>query len=174
MTEPRPSLPVRLLAGVARAVLTLFVLLDEIARPLYRPLTLWLSSLALIARMEAAIARMSRLAILALLAIPFAIAEPAKIGGLLLMADGRFKSGLIMLGLAHLFSFIVVERIYHAGREKLLTYGWLNWIMTLLARLRDRALGWIRSSSAYRAAIALRDDIRSWWRRQHPGGRSPR
>lgn len=174
MTEPRPSLPVRLLTGLARAVLTFLVLLDEIARPLYRPLTRWLSSLALIARMEAAVARMSRLALLALLAIPFAIAEPAKIGGLLLMADGRFKSGLLMLGLAHLFSFIVVERIYHAGREKLLTYGWLNWIMTLLARLRDRALGWIRSSAAYRAAIALRDDIRQWWRRQHPGGRSPR
>jgi hypothetical protein len=174
MTDHRPSLPIRLLSAFARAVLTLLVLIDEIARPLYRPLTRWISSLALIARMEAAIARLPRLAILLLLAIPFAIAEPAKLGSLFLIADGRMKSGLIMLGLAHLFSFIVVERIYHAGREKLLTYGWLNWTMTLLASLRDRALAWIRSSAIYRSVIALRDDVRQWWRRHSPGDRGPR
>lgn len=154
----------RLLLPVVRGVLTVIVLFDEIARPLYRPLADRIAALRLVLRMEAAIARLPRLGILLLLAIPFAIAEPAKLGGLILIARGQLALGLTVLGLAHLFSFIVVERIYHAGRDKLLTYGWLNWSMTLLAQLRDRALTWIRGSSAYRSALALRDEIRGWWR----------
>lgn len=167
---PSPERPMlsRILLAILKGLLTALVLFDELLRPLYRPLVDAIASLRIVARMELAIARMPRLGILLLLAIPFAIAEPAKIGGLFLIADGRVKAGIIMLGVAHLFSFIVVERIYHAGRDKLLTYGWLNWTMTLLARLRDTALAWIRTSSAYRSAIALRDDVRRWWREHSP------
>ena len=162
--RPKGSPLVRGLLAIAKGVLIALVLFDEVARPLYRPLAKAIASLRIVARLEAAIARLPRLGILLLLAIPFAIAEPAKLGSLILIARGQVTIGLIMLGLAHLFSFIVVERIYDAGRDKLLTYGWLNWLMTLLAQLRDKALGWVRSSSAYRAAMALRDEARRWWR----------
>lgn len=154
----------RVLFAILRAVLTVVIVFDEIARPLYRPLIDWVASLRIVARMEVAIARQSRLAILALLAVPFAIAEPLKLLGLLMMADGRFRTGLVIFAFAHLVSFLLVERIYHAGREKLLTYGWLNWLMTLLDRLRRRALDWVRSSAAYAFAIRARDAARAWWR----------
>ncbi|MCZ8040890.1 MAG: hypothetical protein O9330_00285 [Beijerinckiaceae bacterium] len=152
----------RLLFAILRAVLTVVIVFDEIARPLYRPLVDWVASLRIVARAEAVIARQSRLAILALLAVPFAIAEPLKLLGLVMMADGRFRTGLFAF--AHLVSFLLVERIYHAGREKLLTYGWLNWLMTLLDRLRRRALDWVRSSAAYAFARRARDAARAWWR----------
>jgi hypothetical protein len=154
----------RLLFAFLRAVLTVVVIIDEIARPLYRPLVEWVASLRIVARMEAVIARQSRLAILALLAVPFAIAEPLKLLGLVVMAQGRFRTGLVVFAFAHLVSFLLVERIYHAGREKLLTYGWLNWLMTLLDRLRRRALDWVRSSAAYAFALSARDAARAWWR----------
>lgn len=154
----------RVLFAILRAVLTVVIVFDEIARPLYRPLIDWVASLRIVARMEAVIARQSRLAILALLAVPFAIAEPLKLLGLLMMADGRFRTGLVIFAFAHLVSFLLVERIYHAGRDKLLTYGWLNWLMTLLDRLRRRALDWVRSSAAYAFAIRARDAARAWWR----------
>lgn len=153
-----------LLFAILRAVLTVVIVFDEIARPLYRPLIDWVASLRIVARAEAMIARQSRLSILALLAVPFAIAEPLKLLGLWMMADGRFRSGLVVFAFAHLVSFLLVERIYHAGREKLLTYGWLNWLMTLLDRLRRRALDWVRSSAAYAFAIRARDAARAWWR----------
>jgi hypothetical protein len=152
------------LLAFLRGVLTVLIVIDEIARPLYRPLIRWLSSLRVVARIEAAIAPLPRLAILILLAIPFAIAEPLKLLGLLLMGQGRIKIGLVVLGCAHLASFLIVERIYHAGRDKLLSYGWLAGMMTLLVTLRTQALDWIRASAAYRIAIALRDDVRRWWR----------
>lgn len=169
MTELHPQndkrgLVARILFAILRTILTVAIVIDEIARPLYRPLIAWFASLRIVARMEAVIARQSRLAILALLAVPFAVAEPLKLLGLLMMAGGRARTGLVVFGFAHLVSFLLVERIYHAGRDKLLTYGWLAWTMALLDRLRRRALGWVRSSAAYAFALRSRDAARQWWR----------
>lgn len=154
----------RVLFAILRIILTVAIVIDEIARPLYRPLIAWFASLRIVARMEAVIARQPRLAILTLLAVPFAIAEPLKLLGLVMMAGGRARSGLLIFGFAHLVSFLLVERIYHAGREKLLTYGGFAWTMTLLDRLRRRALDWVRSSAAYAFALRSRDSARAWWR----------
>jgi hypothetical protein len=152
------------LSAILRGILTFLILLDEIARPLYRPLTQWFASLRIVARLEAAIARLPRALVLIALAIPFAIAEPLKIAGLVLIARGQLAAGILVLGFAHLASFLVVERIYHAGREKLMSYGWFAWAMGWLIRLRAKALGWIRSSAAYAFAIRSRDAARRWWR----------
>ena len=130
----------------------MFVLvLDGIFRPLYRPVITAISGLTFIKRLENRIARLPRLAILLCLAVPFAIAEPMKIVGLVLIAHGAFKSGLALTILAHLSTFLIVERIYHAGREKLLTYGWLAWIMRYVRfarsfydRFKLAALNWVR------------------------------
>lgn len=160
----KKSLPVRLALGIVRAVLTVFIILDEIARPFYGPLVRWFASLRLVHRLEEAVSRLPRPLVLLALAVPFAIAEPLKLVGLVLMARGAFWPGLIVLGLAHLASFLIVERIYEAGRKKLLTYAWFAWIMGLVTRLRDRVLGWVRASAAYAFAIRTRDAARRWWR----------
>lgn len=163
---PQHSLPVRLVMALARGVLIFLVLLDEVARPLYRPLSDWLARLRIVARMEAAIAKLPRLAILALLAIPFAVAEPLKIIGVIMIARDQVVAGLVVLGLSYLASFLLVERIYHAGRDKLLTYRWLAWVMGLITTIRGRAVAWVRASAAYAFALRVRDEVRNWWRGQ--------
>nr|WP_222856775.1 hypothetical protein [Agrobacterium pusense] len=127
------------------------MVLDGIFRPLYRPVIRALSNLKIIQRLESRIAQLPRLVILLCLAVPFAIAEPMKIIGLVLFAHGAFKSGVVLTIIAHLSTFLIVERIYHAGREKLLTYGWLAWIMRYVRfarsfydRLKLAALSWIK------------------------------
>jgi len=134
-----------------RAIIVFAMVLDGIFRPLYRPVIRALSNLKIIQRLESRIAQLPRLAILLCLAVPFAIAEPMKIIGLVLFAHGTFKSGVVLTIIAHLSTFLIVERIYHAGREKLLTYGWLAWIMRYVRfarsfydRLKLAALSWIR------------------------------
>ncbi|MBW9080298.1 hypothetical protein JNB84_20250 [Rhizobium pusense] len=134
-----------------RAIIVFAMVLDGIFRPLYRPVIRALSNLIIIQRLESRIAQLPRLAILLCLAVPFAIAEPMKIIGLVLFAHGAFKSGVVLTIIAHLSTFLIVERIYHAGREKLLTYGWLAWIMRYVRfarsfydRLKLAALSWIR------------------------------
>jgi len=134
-----------------RAIIVFAMVLDGIFRPLYRPVIRALSNLKIIQRLESRIAQLPRLAILLCLAVPFASAEPMKIIGLVLFAHGAFKSGVVLTIIAHLSTFLIVERIYHAGREKLLTYGWLAWIMRYVRfarsfydRLKLAALSWIR------------------------------
>jgi len=134
-----------------RAIIVFAMVLDGIFRPLYRPVIRALSNLKIIQRLESRIAQLPRLVILLCLAVPFAIAEPMKIIGLVLFAHGAFKSGVVLTIIAHLSTFLIVERIYHAGREKLLTYGWLAWIMRYVRfarsfydRLKLAALSWIK------------------------------
>lgn len=162
-TRPTP-LPVRALRALVEVVLAALILLDELARPLYRPLARWIASLRLVARMEAAIARMPRLAVLLLLALPLAIAEPLKLVGLVLMGRGQFALGVAVLALAYLASFLIVERIYHAGRAQLLSYRWLAWATGHLSRLRAALLDWVRASAAWRFMQARRQAVRRWWR----------
>ncbi|MDS7594810.1 hypothetical protein [Agrobacterium tumefaciens] len=134
-----------------RAIIVMVSFIDVIFRPLYRPVVKAISAMAVFRHIEAHIARQSRLVILLLLAVPFAIAEPLKVVGLIVMAHGHVASGLTMVIMAHLATFLIVERIYHAGREKLLTYAWLAWGMRYVGiarafydRIRLAVLNWVR------------------------------
>ncbi len=161
---PEKGAPRRTALFLLRGLIAIFIILDEIARPLYRPLIKRFAALRMIQRLEEGVARLPRPLVLLALAVPFAIAEPLKLVGVLLMAREQFWLGLVILCGAYLASFLIVERIYHAGREKLLTYRWFAWAMGLVTRLRDEVLGWVRSSQAYGFAMRTRDAARRWWR----------
>jgi hypothetical protein len=47
--------------------------------------------------------------------------------------------GLAIIVLAYLTSFVVVECIFHAGRDKLLTYNWCRWLMDRVEVVRHWA-----------------------------------
>lgn len=171
MSDSLPPSPVlergpltRGLLALLRAVITVFVILDEFLRPLYRPLLRRLAELRIMRRLEESVAALPRPLVMLALAIPFAIAEPLKLFGLLLFARGQFWAGLVVTAFAHLMSFVFVERIYHAGREKLLSYRWFAWVMGQVVRVRDGVLGWVRATAAYGLAMRTRDAVRHWWR----------
>lgn len=165
MANARSTGPVlRGLRMLLESMLSLVILIDELLRPLYRPLLRAVASLGIVRRAEIFIARQSRLTILVLLAVPFAVAEPLKILALVLLATGKFWSGAVLLGLAHLASFLLVERIYHAGRAELRTYPWFAWTMDRLTGLRDAVLTRLRASAAYRGGRHVARRMRRWWR----------
>lgn len=95
------------------------------------------------------------MAILVLFVVPFAIAEPLKIVGVVLITRGALVSGVVIIVGAYLMSFVLVERIFDAGREKLLTYGWLRWIMDRVEMVRS-AIGEMKKK--------LVEGIRRWLR----------
>ena len=139
------TLPIRFLVG-------LVLVADTVARPLYRPLLDRIASWKITEAFERQVARLPRLAILVLFAVPFAIAEPLKVFALLLMASGKIVVGLPLLVFSYLVTFLLVERIYHVGREKLLSYGWFHLCMTYvwalqgrLKAVKDEAMSTIRS-----------------------------
>lgn len=147
-------------------VVGLVVLLDELVRPLYRPIVAWFASLTLVARLEARVARLPPHGALLALAVPFAVAEPLKLLALLLLARGAFLAGLATMAVAHLGSFLLVERVYHAGRTQLLTIGWFARVVGWLDAIRQAVIGRIKASAAWRRAAALafavRERLRAW------------
>lgn len=159
------TLLLRLLRLPLDILLTLLVLLDEAARPLYRPLLRWVAGLRLMQRFERWVARLPRLAILILLAIPFCFAEPLKFVALFWMAEGHARTGLVTLVLAYLASFVIVERIYRAGEAKLMTYGWFAVLMERLIAIRATLIAWARATAVFRAATRVRQRVRSWFAR---------
>lgn len=131
------------------------IVLEGAARPLYRPLGRRVANLRLIKALERGVARLPPYAALAVLAVPFAIADPLKIAGLYWMGTGHFALGLTTLGFAYGASFVIVERIYHAGRPKLLTIKWFATIMAFAASLKDAALARLRTTRVWVAAASL-------------------
>jgi hypothetical protein len=120
-----------------RVVIALLVIISEIARPVYRPLVSWFSSLSVVRHFSEFVGSLPRTAILVLFVVPLAIAEPLKVYALIVIARGHVITGLVIIALAYLMSFLLVERLFHAGREKLLTYGWLRWIMDRVEIVRN-------------------------------------
>jgi hypothetical protein len=120
-----------------KIAIAVIVLADAIGRPLYRPFLEWVASWRLVEAMERGIAKLPRSAILVLFAIPFVIAEPLKVVALLLIASGNVIIGVPLIVFAYLVTFLLVERIYHAGRDKLLSYAWFAWGMGHVAAVRD-------------------------------------
>lgn len=156
----------QLLRVLLAPFVALVVVLDEIVRPLLQPLLRRFAALRLVARTEAAIARMPPYAVLALLAVPFAVAEPLKILALVVMAHGGLASGLVLLAVAYLASFLVVERIYHAGHAALMTIGWFAAIMGFVVRVREAVLGWLRATPLWRRMAGFGAGLRETVRRQ--------
>ncbi|WP_246661259.1 hypothetical protein [Rhizobium sp. ERR 1071] len=136
-----------------RLVITVLVIISEIARPVYRPLVNWFASLSIVKHFGEFVGSLPRGVILVLFIVPLAIAEPLKIYALLVIARGHVILGLIIIALAYLMSFLLVERLFHAGREKLLTYAWLKWIMDRVEIVRN----WMAEVKE-----SIRVSIRTW------------
>ncbi len=164
---------VKLLLIPLDLVVGFIILLDELLRPLYRPLIAWFASLRLVARCEEAIGRLPPYGALVALAIPFAIVEPLKLLGLLLLARGAFTAGIVTTAIGHLAGFLLVERVYHAGRAQLLTIPWFARIMGWIGAIRQVVIGRVKASAAWQRAVALgramRErlrDVRLWFARR--------
>ena len=127
----------KVISSCARAAVAAFVLVDEMVRPAYQPLVERISRSPAILRAEQEVSRLPRLAILGLFAVPFLIAEPLKVLALLLLGKGHLVSGVLAFAFAQLLTFVLVERVYHAGKAKLLTFPWFAWVVARLADVRS-------------------------------------
>ncbi|UOK72409.1 hypothetical protein [Ancylobacter polymorphus] len=147
----------RVLGFLFRLLCTPLILLDELVRPLYRPLIARLAALRIMHAFERWIAARSVTTILVLLVVPYVTIEPLKIVALVWIADGWARAGTVLFLLAYLVSFVIIERIYSAGRAKLMTVPWMAWVIVTLTNLRDRVVTALRLD---RLKQALRRRVR--------------
>jgi hypothetical protein len=145
---------------VAKAVVVVYVILDGIVTPVIRPLLRWVARLRFVISLQDIVATLPPYAILVLLAVPLAFAEPAKIYALYLMTGGHFTTGLVTIAMAYLVSLVVVERIYSAGRTKLATIAWFAKLMDWLTSNRDRFLAWARATRVWAFSVRVKRTAR--------------
>lgn len=163
----------RALLRLAEAVVIVYIVLDGIVTPLFRPVLRWTAQLRLILRLQEFVRRLPPYAILALFVIPHAVLEPAKIYAVYLIGSGHPRVGLITLAVTYFVGLVVVERIYHAGKEKLRTIAWVAKLLDWLFGFRDRLIAWARSTQVWAFALKtkqwareviarVRSQVRSW------------
>jgi hypothetical protein len=91
---------------------------------------------------------------LALFAVPLIVLEPVKPVGLYLIASGNVIDGTVLIGVGEIAKITIVERIFHAGRDKLMTIPAFAWsyerVMSLRAYLETLAV-WQAMLKAVRA-----------------------
>ncbi len=151
----------RVLSVPFAALILIYDAIEAVFGPIVRPVTAALGRLRLFQRMGEAIADMPAYCVLALLAVPFAAIEPFKFISLYWLAEGQFVLGGVALVTAHLSSLLICERIFHAGKAKLLTIGWFARGYGIIVRLRDGALAWLKTTAAWRAATSAVSRARS-------------
>ena len=175
MLVPRPSSGARrrhpllvVPAFLFRLVCALVIILDELVRPIYRPLLARLAALRIMQAFERWVARLHPFAVLALLAIPYAIVEPLKFVGLIWIANGWEKRGTALFLFAYLVSFVVIERVFTAGRGKLMTIPWMAWVIVTASAVQRRIYETLHLDAVKRRIARqlrrLRAGLRAWLR----------
>jgi hypothetical protein len=142
----------RVLSAGGRGLITIPLLAEALARPAYQPLLRAVSRLTILQRLDRWVAAKPRWLILAVLAVPFLGVEPLKVLGLVWIGEGLILRGLGLLGFAYGTSFVLVERIYRAGRDKLRSYHWLAACIDFAVSIRDAALASLRTTRAWQIA----------------------
>jgi hypothetical protein len=119
-----------------------YFVIDALTLSVLKPLLRKIVNLRLFAWIVRWIASLSPYATLALFLIPLILLEPVKPLSAYLVASGQFKLGIFVLVVGEILKVTTVERIFHIGREKLLTikafalvyhflWEWLNWVQAL-------------------------------------------
>jgi hypothetical protein len=153
----------RIVLWPAEAVVTLYVVLDDVLTPVFEPVVRWVAALPLILRLQKFAADLSPYGVLFLLLVPSFIGEPGKVWGLYLLATGHWVSGLIVLAASYAVTLILVERIYTAGKAKLMTIRWFAYLMEWMFAIRDHLHEWARSTWIWAYAENLASQTRLFY-----------
>ena len=114
----------------------LYFLIDAIFFSLIRPLGTWLSKLPIFTSVGRWIRSLGPYSTLALFAVPLIVLEPIKPVGLYLVASGNVIDGTVLIGVGEIAKITIVERIFHAGRDKLMTIPAFAWAYARVMALR--------------------------------------
>lgn len=149
---------------VAVFIVVVWLALDDLFFLIVKPLVTWLSRLAPFRRIGAVVASLPPYGVLALLAIPFVLVEPFKVLALYLIATGLVIRGLLLLIASYFVSILTLDSLYQAGHGQLMKIGWFARLIGWIVELRDWALGWVRSTVAWKWAAARLATMRNWAR----------
>lgn len=79
-----------------------------------------------------------------LLAIPTSLVEPLKLIGVAVAGKGHWITGTVMIIVAYGCSLLLVERLFHVVKPKLLTLPWFGRMWNWVLEVRGKVVGMFR------------------------------
>jgi hypothetical protein len=132
----------------------LYLLVDAISVVLLRPTVLWLNQISETLRITAWIRSLGPYASLALFLVPLIVLEPVKLLSAFLIGTGQSSAGVAVLVVGEALKILILERIFHITRPKLMSFPWFAW-----------AYGKIQQAFALLMSLAVVRIARVWMRK---------
>lgn len=139
------------LKPVLFVVAAIYLAVDELLLLASRPISAWLARQNLLRRLRHWITSLSPYPALALFVVPLVILEPVKPVAAWLAATGHFAAGAVLFVGGELLKLILVERLFHLNKRKLMSIATFAWCYLRISALRE----WVEATAAFRSARRL-------------------
>ena len=153
-----------------RLVLALLILFEEWGwAPLQRAMA-WLGQLPVLRQLEALIKRLPPYAALVVFFLPGLLLLPVKLFAVWLISLGRAGLGLAVIVLAKVIGTAIVARLFALTQPALMSLPWFARLYARWTAWKEQLLAWVRASSAWRLARAIRLRVRRAVKRMFASG----
>lgn len=105
---------------------------------------------------------------LALFLVPLVLLEPIKPFSAYIIASGHIIFGVLVLGLGEVLKITIVERIFHIGRDKLMTIKAFAWIYNFASEW----LTWLQALPPWQSVKHNFGDFIHWASKLNHDGRA--
>ncbi|WP_298242128.1 hypothetical protein [uncultured Bradyrhizobium sp.] len=146
----------RILKPITYILATIYFLVDAVFMAVARPIARWIGRHFEFRRLRAWIRSLSPYASLALFSVPVIVLEPIKPVAAYLTATGQVLSGAVTFIVGELLKLVLVERLFHLTRDKLMRIRAFAWAYGKYAA----AKAWLQATEAWRAIRAVSRAVR--------------
>lgn len=141
----------RILKPVTYTLAAIYFLVDAVFMALAAPIARWLERSFEFKRLRAWIRSLPPYPSLALFSVPVIILEPIKPVAAYLAATGQVLSGAVTFIIGELLKLVLVERLFHLTRDKLMRIPAFAWGYGKFVEAR----AWLQATEAWRVIRAL-------------------
>ncbi|WP_027547066.1 hypothetical protein [Bradyrhizobium sp. WSM2254] len=141
----------RILKPVTYVLAAIYFLVDAVFMAVARPISRWIGRHFEFRQLRAWIKSLPPYPSLALFSVPVIILEPVKPVAAYLAATGQVLSGALTFIVGELLKLVLVERLFHLTRDKLMRIPAFAWSYGKYAD----AKAWLQATEAWRAIRAL-------------------
>ena len=144
--------PSKIWRPVLWVLVVTYFLIDAISVSLLKPLRRWLDRLDAFRRLAGWIRSLGPYPSLFIFLVPLIVLEPVKPVSLYLVGIGQFYAGLIVFVVGEALKILLIERLFHLTRRKLMSFRLFAW-----------AYGWVIEIFAYFRSFEVWKSARRWF-----------
>lgn len=141
----------RILKPITYVLAVIYFLADAVFMAVASPIARWIGRHFEFERLRAWIRSLPPYPSLALFSVPVIILEPIKPVAAYLAATGQVLSGAATFIVGELLKLVLVERLFHLTRDKLMRIPAFAWSYGKFAEVR----AWLQATEAWRAVRAF-------------------